>query len=70
MLDNLLNFLRPVRYYVLLMLLPLGWYAWGAATGTRLLGDDNESTETVGNGANGFRSGGRSSGGHARFYHK
>jgi hypothetical protein len=65
MLQRLLFALRPVRFYALLLLLPLGWFAWGAATGTRLLGDDNESTETLRAG-----SGGRGSGGHARFYHK
>jgi uncharacterized membrane protein YgcG len=70
MLNDLLNLLRPVRFYALLMLLPLGWFAWGGFSGTRLLGDDNESTETVSNGSSSFRSGGRSSGGHARFYHK
>ena len=47
MLEQLWNFLRPVRLYALLLLLPLGWFAWGTATGTRLLGDDNESTETL-----------------------
>ena len=47
MLENLLKSLRPVRFYALLLLLPLAWFAWGTATGTRLLGDDNESTETL-----------------------
>jgi hypothetical protein len=47
MLERLLNFLHPVRLYALLVLLPLAWFAWGTATGTRLLGDDNESTETL-----------------------
>lgn len=67
MLERLLIFLRPVRLYALLLLLPLAWFAWGTATGTRLLGDDNESTETLA--APGSR-GGRGAGGHARFYHK
>ena len=67
MLEKLLIALRPVWFYALLLLLPLGWFAWGAATGTRLLGDDNEGTETLG--APGTR-GGHISGGHARFYHK
>lgn len=66
MFESLLNFLRPVRLYALLLLLPVGWYAWGAFTGTRLLGDDNESTETLTAGGGG----GRSTVGHARFYHK
>jgi len=68
MLEDFLKFIRPVRLYALVLLLPLGWFAWGTATGTRLLGDDNESTETLA--APGTRSGGHSSGGHARFYHK
>ncbi|MDO7847531.1 hypothetical protein Q5H92_14270 [Hymenobacter sp. M29] len=66
MLERLLISLRPVRLYALLLLLPLGWFAWGTATGTRLLGDDNESTETLTAGSGG----GRSTVGHARFYHK
>ena len=65
MFEFLLDTVRPLRLYALLLLLPLGWFAWGGLTGTRLLGDDNESTETLSNG-----SGGRSSSGHARFYHK
>lgn len=65
MLEQLWNFLRPVRLYALLLLLPLGWFAWGTATNRRLLGDDNESTETLN-----ASSPGRRSGGHARFYHK
>ncbi|HEX8659279.1 MAG TPA: hypothetical protein VF690_17195 [Hymenobacter sp.] len=65
MLQRIFLALRPIRFYALLLLFPLGWFAWGAATGTRLLGDDNESTETIGNGSRG-----RSGGGHARFYHK
>lgn len=57
--------LRAIRFYALLLLLPLGWFAWGSFTGTRLLGDDNETTETLRD-----SSGSRSSGGRARFYHK
>jgi hypothetical protein len=64
MLQRLYLAFRPVRFYALFLLLPLGWFTWGAATGTRLLGDDNESTETLSN-----ASGSRSSG-PARFYHK
>ncbi|AMJ64999.1 hypothetical protein [Hymenobacter sp. PAMC 26628] len=67
MLNDFLNFLRPVRYYALLLLLPLGWFAWGTATGTRLLGDDNESTETLG--APGTR-GSHGSAGHGLYFHK
>jgi len=65
MLQRLYFAFRPVRFYALFLLLPLGWFTWGAVTGTRLLGDDNESTETLSQGARG-----RSSGSHARFYHK
>ena len=65
MLEQLWNFLRPVRLYALLLLLPLGWFAWGATTSRRLLGDDNESTETLNASSPGHRGGG-----HVRFYHK
>jgi hypothetical protein len=61
-----LSSLRPIRFYALLLLLPLGWFAWGSLTGTRLLGDDNESTETLRD----SRGGSSGSGGRARFYHK
>lgn len=47
MLQRLLTSLQPVWFYALLLLLPVGWFVWGAATGTRLLGDDNETTETL-----------------------
>lgn len=67
MLERFLIFVRPVRLYALLLLLPLGWFAWGAATGSRLLGDDNESTETLRDGTGSRRGSGI---GHARFYHK
>jgi hypothetical protein len=63
MLTKLLLALRPLRFYLLLLVLPLAWFAWGSLTGTRLLGDDNESTETL-------RASSGSRGGHARFYHK
>ncbi|WP_400193968.1 hypothetical protein [Hymenobacter sp. B81] len=61
MLRNLLKF--PI--YAALMLLALGGFVWAGLHGTRLLGDDNESTENL-NGTGGGRSG--SSG--ARFLHK
>ena len=64
MLERLLIFLRPVRLYALL--LPLAWFAWGTATGTRLLGDDNESTETL----HAPGTGGRSHGGRGLYFHK
>ena len=66
MLQRLLLFLRPVRFYALLLPLPLGWFAWGTATGTRLLGDDNESTETLN--APGTR--GRGHAGRGLYFHK
>ena len=66
MLYRFLIFLRPVRLYALLLLLPLAWFAWGTATGTRLLGDDNESTETL----NAPGTGGRSHGGRGLYFHK
>ncbi|MCI1186071.1 hypothetical protein MON38_01475 [Hymenobacter sp. DH14] len=66
MLENLLNFLRPVRLYALLLLLPLAWFAWGTATGTRLLGDDNESTETL----NAPGTGGHGHAGRGLYFHK
>ena len=56
-----------MRYYALLLLLPLGWFVWGTNTGTRLLGDDNESTETLG--APGTR-GSHGSAGHGLYFHK
>jgi hypothetical protein len=67
MLERLLIFLRPVRLYALLLLLPLAWFAWGTATGTRLLGDDNESTETLN--APGAR-GSHGHGGRGLYFHK
>lgn len=66
MFDGLFDSIRTLRWYALFLLLPLGVLMWANATGTRLLGDDNESTETLN--APGARSHG--SGGHARFYHK
>jgi hypothetical protein len=65
MLHRFFAFFHPVRYYALLLLLPLAWFAWGSITGQHLLGDDNESTETLSN-----STGSRGSSGHARFYHK
>ena len=66
MLERLLLFLRAARFYALFLLLPLGWFAWGTATGTRLLGDDNERTETLS--APGTRSHGHT--GHGLYFHK
>ncbi|GAB3571700.1 hypothetical protein [Hymenobacter daeguensis] len=65
MLERFLIFLRPVWLYALLLLLPLGWFAWGTATGTRLLGDDNESTETLN-----APGSGHARTGHGFYYHK
>ena len=66
MLENLFNFLRPVRFYAWLVLLPLAWFAWGTFTGTRLLGDDNESTETL----NAPGTGGHGHAGRGLYFHK
>jgi hypothetical protein len=66
MLHRLLLSLRPIRLYALVLLLPLGWFVWGGLTNTRLLGDDNESTETLA--APGTT--GRAHTGHGVYYHK
>lgn len=60
--------LRLIRFYVLLLTLPLGWFTWGLFTNSRLLGDDNESTETL-NAPGGTR-GARGFVGHDLYYHK
>jgi hypothetical protein len=60
MLSALLAALRSLRFAALLLLLPLGWFVWGAVTNNRLLGDDNESTEELS---------GPSGSNHARGYH-
>ena len=52
--------LRSLRFSALLLLLPLAWFVWATATNTRILGDDNESTEQIGGSA------GRT---HARGFH-
>lgn len=57
---------RSLPLYTAVVLLSLGVFTWAGLNGTRLLGDDNESTETL-NGPSGRSHGG---GGHARFYHK
>ncbi|GAB3740006.1 hypothetical protein GCM10027594_20070 [Hymenobacter agri] len=67
MLENLFKSLRPVRFYALLLLLPLAWFAWSTDSGTRMLGDDNESTETL-NAPGSGGSHGRS--GHGLYFHK
>jgi hypothetical protein len=64
----MLDEIRKIKYYVVAAVVALGVFTWAGFTGTRLLGDDNESKE----GANGYygssgRSGGR---GYSRFYHK
>ncbi|MGF7216982.1 hypothetical protein GGR92_003149 [Spirosoma lacussanchae] len=63
-----MNQFKPVRLYGLVVLLALGVFTWATVTGTRLLGDDDESVEK----RQGYRSGGRSGGrvGRTHFYHK
>ncbi|WP_375417400.1 hypothetical protein [uncultured Hymenobacter sp.] len=55
---------RALPLYAGLVLLSLTGFVWAGLHGTRLLGDDNESTETLGSAGRG------ASGGHARYYHK
>ena len=43
----MLKALLSLRLSALLLLLPLFWFAWATATNTRILGDDNESTEEL-----------------------
>lgn len=63
----MLNQFTKIKYYIAAVLLLFGVFVWAGLTGTRLLGDDDESTETRdGNPGYGGRSGGRAS----RFYHK
>ncbi len=56
---------RALPLYAGLMLLSVLGVAWAGLRGTRLLGDDNESVESL-NGPSSRGVGGRS----ARFYHK
>ncbi|MDO7877531.1 hypothetical protein Q5H93_22520 [Hymenobacter sp. ASUV-10] len=56
----MLKTLLSLRLSALLLLLPLAWFAWATYTNTRILGDDNESTEEL-NGPAGNS--------HARGYH-
>jgi hypothetical protein len=54
-----------------LALLVLLGFGWAGLRGTRLLGDDNESSETANGGPGNSLSGrGGSHGGHGTFYHK
>ena len=62
----MLNQFKPLRFYALFVLLVLGVFTWATLTGTRFLGDDNESTEN----RQGYGSSRGGSGGRARFYHK
>jgi hypothetical protein len=62
---KLLHHLWSIRYYAVIVLLGYGTFVWAGLTGTRLLGDDNESTENL----NGNRlAGGRA--GHGIYHHK
>ncbi|QDK78991.1 hypothetical protein EXU85_10380 [Spirosoma sp. KCTC 42546] len=61
--------LAKIKYYVVVALLALGGFVWAGLTGTRLLGDDNESIENKQGyyGGSGHSGGSR---GYSRFYHK
>jgi hypothetical protein len=66
MFDGISDSIRTLRWFALFLLLPLGLLLWADATGTRLLGDDNESTETLN--APGTR--GHSHAGRGLYFHK
>lgn len=61
---KLLRDLNSIRYYAAAALLAYGTFVWAGFQGKRLLGDDDENTENLNGNSH------RSSGGHARFYHK
>jgi hypothetical protein len=74
MLDFLRTYWLAIRrwpvYTGLLLLLLLG-FGWAGQGGTRLFGDDNESTENANGGpGNSLTGHGGSHGGHGTFYHK
>ena len=64
MFDGLFDSIRTLRWFALFLLLPLGVLVWANRTGTRLLGDDNESTETLN------AAGSNSHGGRGLYFHK
>ena len=66
MFDGLFDSIRTLRWFALFLLLPLGLLLWADATGTRLLGDDNESTETL----NAPGTGSHGHGGRGLYFHK
>ena len=66
MFDGISDSIRTLRWFALFLLLPLGLLLWADATGTRLLGGDNESTETL----NAPGTGGRGHGGRGLYFHK
>ena len=66
MLDGLFDSIRSLRWFALWLMVPLAVLVWANVRTVRLLGDDNESTETL----NAPSARGHGSGGHARFYHK
>ena len=61
--------IRRWPVYAGLATLGLGLFEWAGLRGYRLLGDDNESTETE-RGGPGNSLTGRAHGGHGTFYHK
>jgi len=61
--------IRRWPVYAGLAALGLGLFGWAGLSGYRLLGDDNESSETE-RGGPGSSLSGRAHGGHGTFYHK
>ncbi len=60
---------RWPMYSGLILLILLG-FGWTGLRGARILGDDNESTESAGGAGNSLTGRGGSHGGHGTFYHK
>ena len=66
MFDGLSHSIRALRWFALWLLVPLTVLVWANTRQVRLLGDDNESTETLN--APGTRSHGH--GGRGLYFHK
>ena len=64
----MLNQYKPIRYFALFLLFIVGLFTWATMTGSRFLGDDNESVENRGGYGSGNSRGGR--GVRHGFYHK
>ncbi|UFH56806.1 hypothetical protein [Spirosoma sp. KNUC1025] len=64
----MLNEFIKIKYYVVAVIVALGLFVWAGLSGTRLLGDDKEKTDSKNSY---YGSSGRSGGhGYSRFYHK